>query len=318
MMIDGFCAAIVAFALLSADAPSAAPSPPHPRPVVVGHSTLEVQCGPLGTSLPADWYFPRLGPRKATGLVWLQHAFFRTKANIASLAHHIAAHTRAIVVAPTISSDPFAPGGCWINGAPMHGAVAKLFVERFALRQSAAAAKGKHVSLPRPFVLSGHSAGGNLATAAAGYAMRALRRDRGDLRAVVLYDAVDNQGAMSEALERLNRRRRPAPVLQIASPPSACNAFGSGTRALVAARPGRFVGVQLVDGTHVDAEGPDSDPLARAVCGDPLEVNVNAVRSIASGWVTDALTGSSIGLVGGSPGEGVPVDGATAVVLPAP
>lgn len=313
-MIDGLCAAIVALTLLPGEAASASP-PTHPGAVTVGHSSLEVPCGPWGTSLPVDWYFPGPGSRKATGIVWVQHGFFRTKANIASLAQYIAAHTRAIVVAPTISSNPFAVAGCWINGAPMHRAVAELFAERSALRRSADAAKGKHVSLPRPFVLSGHSAGGNLATAAAGYATHP-GGDIADLRAVVLYDAVDNQGAMNEALGRLTGGVD-RPVLQIASPPSACNAFGSGTRALVAARPGRFVGVQLVEGTHVDAEGPDSDPLARALCGYPREVNVDAVRSIASQWVTNALTGSSIGIVGGSPGEAVKVNGATAIVLPA-
>jgi hypothetical protein len=105
-------------------------------------------------------------------------------------------------------------------------------------------------------------------------------------------------------------------VLQIAAPPSACNAFGSGTSALLAARRGHFVGLQLVGGTHVDAEGPDSDPLAWLACGIPRPENVVALRTIATDWIRNALTGSAGGIVGGTPGERIKVDGATAVVLP--
>jgi len=286
IMPAGLCAALVALTLtltpLSAEVASAAPPPTHRGAILVGHSRLDVPCGPLGTRLSADWDFPRRRSRHPTGIVWVQHGFFRTKANIASLARHIAAHTGAIVVAPTISSNPFALGGCWINGAPMHRAIAALFAERAALQRSADAARGAHVPLPRPFVLSGHSAGGNLATAAAGYTTLPGGAIA-DLRSVVLYDAVDNQGAMNDALGRLTGGDD-RPVLQIAAPPSACNAFGSGTRALVSARPGRFVGVELVNGTHVDAEGPDSDPLARAVCGYPRQENVRpCARSPHSG-----------------------------------
>jgi dienelactone hydrolase len=315
-VMSGLCAMLLALSLAAAfaEAPSAAPRRWHHRAVFVGHAPLKVRCGSYGTTLPADWYFPGPASRKASGLVWVQHGFFRTKQNIASLARYIAAHTRAIVVAPTISSNPFAPGGCWINGAPMQRAVAELFAQRSALQRSADAARHMHVALPAPFVLTGHSAGGSLATAAAGYTTLAGGAIA-DLRAVVLYDAVNNASAMNDALGRLTGADD-RPVLQIASPPSPCNAFSSGTRALLSARPGRFIGVQLVGGTHIDAEGPDSGPFARAVCGSPLKVNITAVRSIASDWITNALTGSSNGIVAGSPGEAIPVNGAIAIVLP--
>ncbi len=288
---------------------------PRPSAVTVGHSQLDVPCGPTGTPTPADWYFPtsRQGPR---GVVWLQHGFFRSNVNIVSLASYIAAHTNAIVVAPAFSSNPFAAGGCWINGTPMHRAVAGLFATRAALQRSADAARGRHVPLPRAFVLTGHSAGGNLATAAAGFTTLPGGAI-GELRGVVLYDAVDYQGDMSAALARLSGRYD-RPVLQIASPPSLCNAGAAGTRALVAARPGRFVGVELLGGTHVDAEGPNSDPFAEWLCGHPLTANVEAVRTIAADWITSLFTGSSPGILGGAPGQRIAVGGATAVVLPAP
>jgi hypothetical protein len=75
---------------------------------------------------------------RPTGIVWLQHAFFQTKDNLVALAQSIAANTGAIVVAPTITSNPLATGGCWINGPPMARAVADLFVaEPSALQTSA-------------------------------------------------------------------------------------------------------------------------------------------------------------------------------------
>ena len=222
----------------------------------------------------------------------------------------------AIVVAPHDHLNPLAAGGCWINGAPMARAVADLFAaDRSALQTSANAARGGRVWLPHRFVLSGNSAGGNLATGAAGDT--ALPGgDIADLRGVVLFDAVDYGTSMQNALARLTGVDERS-VLQIASPPNPCNAFGSGTAALLSARPDRFVGVELVDGTHLDAEGPNIGPLAEAVCGHPQTVNVDAVRVLAADWITNALTGSSLGIVGGSPGAAIPVGGATAMVLPA-
>jgi hypothetical protein len=152
------CLALALVAALALIAFSASPAPASPRvsagePVLVGHSTLQVPCGSAGTTLSADWYFPDAGVARPTGIVWLQHAFFQTKDNLVALAQSIAANTGAIVVAPTITSNPLAPGGCWINGAPMARAVADLFVAgRSALQTSADAAHGGRVWLPRPFV----------------------------------------------------------------------------------------------------------------------------------------------------------------------
>lgn len=247
------------------------------------------------------------------GLIYLQHGFFRSNNNMAAMAIQLADSTNSVVVVPTISSNPFATGGCWINGAPEQQAVAALFTgDRVALTASASAAAGHPVVLPRPFVLAGHSAGGNLATAVAGYTV-----DNGavsDLRAVVLFDAVDSGGQMAAALAKLtgvNDR----PVYQIASPCSLCNGFGSGTSALLDARPNRFVGVVVKHGTHIDAEGASTSVLAELVCGFPLPRNVAAVQTIAQGWILDAFTGSHTGL-SGAPGQLINVDGATVQVLP--
>jgi hypothetical protein len=291
---------------------AAAVDPPEARIAFGGHATLDVPCG-SGRPVAADWYFPR-DAAGATGIVWLQHGFLRTKRNVATLALRIATSTGAVVVAPTISSNPFEAGGCWINGDGMHMAVARLFADRTALETSAHAA-GWQGTLPRPFVLAGHSAGGNLAVAAAGFTT-ASGGAIDDLRAVVMLDGVDFAGQTAAALSRLTGAAR-RPVLQLASPPSPCNASGASTQALLATRPGEFVGVQLQNGTHLDAEGRDTDLLGVLVCGLPRPRNVLAVQRIASDWTANALTGSSLGIVDGAPGETVAVGSATAVVLPA-
>ena len=308
--------ATLGLAAFSARIAAAWPRASAREPTLVGHSSLQVRCGSAGTTLSTDWYFPDGAVGRPIGIVWLQHAFFQTKDNLVALAKSIAVNTGAIVVAPTITSNPLATGGCWINGAPMASAVADLFVAgRSALQMSADAARGGPVWLPRPFVLSGNSAGGNLVTGAAGDTTLP-GGDIVDLRGVVLYDAVDYGTSMQKALAQLSGIDD-RPVLQIASPPNPCNAFGSGTAALLSARPDQFVGVELVNGTHLDAEGPNIGPLAEAVCGQPQTVNVEAVRVLAADWITNALTGSSRGIGGGAPGEAISGGGATAIVLPA-
>ena len=231
--------------------------------ITVGHAPLVIPCGSDGTAVPAGWFFP--DRRRPTGVVWVQHGFFRAAANVLTLARYIAGHTGAVVVAPTVSSNPFTAAGCWINGPPMAQGVAALFAgSRKALQRSADTARGHHVTLPRPFVLTGHSAGGNLATSAAGATTLpggAIRH----LRGVVLYDAVDFDGAIATALGRLSGSDY-RPVLQIAAPPSTCNAFGSGTNALVTAR------VEASSGFN-SSEGPTStprDPTAIRLPGSPV------------------------------------------------
>jgi len=167
------------------------------------------------------------------------------------------------------------------------------------------------VTLPRQYVIAGHSAGGNLAAAAAGYTTTDDAVD--DLRAVVMFDGVDRDGVIASAAARLTGAYD-RPIYQIAGECSSCNAFGSGTTALVNARPDRFVGVRLEGGTHVDAEGRSAGLLASLVCGFPQPRNVEAVPAIAAGWITDAFTGSDVGVYG-EPGQRIPVGGATAVVL---
>ena len=293
--------------------------------VTMGRAQLAVPCN--CQAVDARWYFPNQ-EEEPTGVTYLQHGFFRNDANVSALAVQLAEQTNTIVVAPTITSNFFATDGCWINGDPMHQAVAGLFTEqnRTALQASATAAAidagmlspGQTLDLPDQFVLAGHSAGGNLVAAAAGYI--AADKDStaiDDLRAVIMFDGVDNNGAIGRGVGNLPDS---VPVYQIASPCGLCNGFGSGTTALENARPGEFVGVLLKHGTHIDAEGASSGFPAKLVCGFPRSANVAAVQLIAAGWIIDALHPDNprIGVYGplGST-ISVPTDAgtATAVVL---
>ncbi|OBF26850.1 hypothetical protein A5727_26645 [Mycobacterium sp. ACS4331] len=257
------------------------PSAPGPG-VTVGTSQLEIS---PGRTVEADWYFPDAEP---TGVIYLQHGFFRSRDNVSALAADLARSTGAVVVAPSLSSNFLTADGFWINGAPTQEAVAALFAgDREALSASAAAA-GFTGELPSAFVLAGHSAGGNLVTAAAGH-LADSGADLGDFKGVVLLDAVDSGGAMRTGLRRLESTG--IPVYQIAAEPCLCNAFGSGTEVLISERAGRFVGVLVAGGSHIDPEGVNSGPLAALACGPSKPQNSAAVPVLAAGWITDMLAG---------------------------
>ncbi|OBB57187.1 hypothetical protein A5757_21470 [Mycobacterium sp. 852013-51886_SCH5428379] len=278
------------------------PKIPDGSRVTLGRSTLEIPCGCEGTRVDATWYFPNQDT-EPDGLIYLQHGFFRDNRAMSALAVDLSERTNSVVVTPTLSSNFLTPSGCWINGEPMQQAVAALFEgDRRALTASAFAA-GYATTLPRRYVLSGHSAGGGLAVAVA-----VANGDDENLAGVVMFDGVTTTAErMSAALSVLPPRVQ---VLQIAAPPSPWNADGATTAALIAARPNEFVGVLLVNGTHIDAEGASSDALARLFVGVPTPANVEAVPAIAGQWISTLLAG---GRVVGAPAH--PVPGATAVPL---
>jgi acetyl esterase/lipase len=292
-----------------------AQSKPAGSQVLAGHSTLTIPCGRLGRRVPATWYYPTPQAGAPIGLLWVQHGFLRDKRNVADLARNLAETTKSVVVTPTLSSNALALEGCWLNGKPLQAAAAKLFEEGKALAKSARMAGFKE-TLPEYFVLSGHSAGGNFALSAAGFTTApggALPR----LKAVVMFDGVDYQGQMTSALNLLKGDAY-RPIWQVAAPPSSCNAMGAGTRALLDARPGEFVGVELMNGSHLDAEGANAGIAAALICGRRRPENVAVLRQIAGDWIVNAFTGTQKGIVKGVPGQEIPVGKALAIVLPAP
>jgi hypothetical protein len=100
------------------------------------------------------------------------------------------------------------------------------------------------------------------------------------------------------------------PVLLIGSPPSYWNQQGAAADSLVAARPGRFVGVILDGGSHADyvqGGNPVMQFIENVLVGFPQPRNIEAAQILAAGWITDMFAGTHDGICS-APGGVFPVD----------
>ena len=306
--------------------PAAARTPDQAAPVTgvkTGHSRLDIPLGDNGYRTRADWYLPTQadGTVAATGVIWLQHGFLGNKAFVSALAKNIAQQTNSIVVAPNLSSFPLACSACWINGAPLQEAVASMFLDDRASLTASALAAGYLGALPDDFVLSGQSAGGGFATAVGGYYATEPTSD-GSLRGVVMFDGFAFNGVLATGLKKLDDPF--VPVYQIAAPAQSWNGNGASTAELVAARPGRFVGVTLAGGSHSDSligSSPLTDLLLQLVTGFSPAGNTAAAYTLATGWINDMYRGlgpaDGTGIYG-APDQYIVMGDASAVVLAPP
>ncbi|OBB71323.1 hypothetical protein [Mycobacterium sp. 852014-52144_SCH5372336] len=294
--------------------------------VTVRSSTLRIDCACAegeGVEVPADWYIPQTadGAPPPDRLVYLQHGFLASAPWYSHTAAALAERTNSIVVAPSISSNFFALDGCWLGGAPMHEAMAGLFDgENTALLESARAA-GYSGPIPDRVVLMGHSLGGGAVSGVAGYMVDKQTVDR--LAGVVLLDgvALGDPAVMTESLRKVPQD---IPIYQLAAPVYMWNNFGAGLDATLAARPGQFVGVTLVNGSHVDAMR-GGNPLIQfaqeLVAGFSRPENSAAAQMLMVGWVNDMFDpeGAKEGVYL-QPGEqysfDTPAGRATVVALP--
>ena len=252
--------------------------------VTIGRSTL-VLPNSNGYAVPATWYFPNHDDAPV-GLIYLQHGAWRTDTNVSALAQQLADRTNSIVVTPAVPTNGFDRYD--IYGEPIERAVAALFGgDRSALTASAAAAAGHPVTLPQQVVLAGHSAGGNLVAAAAGYLADA--GGAGNLKGVMLFDAVhdgDGQTGMAKL-----KGAKAVPVMSISASPCWCSGYGAQTNTTINSAPDKFVGIMLVGGGHLDAEGASTDSVGIAGCGPaPTPQNAGAVQTITAAWITDVFT----------------------------
>jgi hypothetical protein len=103
------------------------PAVPAGSTVQVGRSTLHIYCG-TGYTAQADGYFTT-GPQPPTRLIYFQHGILASDAFYNATAAELAENNDAIVVAPTITSNPFACDGCQLAGDQMHVAIAQLFLD---------------------------------------------------------------------------------------------------------------------------------------------------------------------------------------------
>ncbi|MGZ8776523.1 MAG: hypothetical protein ACXWZ5_11425, partial [Mycobacterium sp.] len=214
--------------------------------VRTGNAVLDIPCGDNGYAAPATWYFPTQadGTVAANGVVWLQHGFLGFNPWYSDMAQAIAQETNSIVVAPTIFwfDTPLCPG-CFLGGEAMREAAASMFGgSRSALTVSANAA-GLQGPLPEKFILTGHSAGGNFATAVGALITETDQVD--NLLGVVMFDGVSQAPLFTDSLEALDAAQ--IPDYQVSAPPQRWNAWGATTESMVANYPDRFNGLQIIN-----------------------------------------------------------------------
>jgi hypothetical protein len=291
------------------------PQLPPGSTVTVQSSTLQLAPGQV---VPADWYVPEnANPGR---LIYFQNGFIVNASAYSYTLAALAQNTDSIVVAPSISSNCFATDGFWLAGVPAQQAVANLFTgDRDALTASASAALGNSVTLPQNVVFVAHSYGANTVLGAA--ADMVANGTIGDLAGIVLLDGVPTEATAVPALATI-----PAtiPVYDIASPPYFWSGYGLLSNALVAARPGQFTGVQLVNGVHVDSM-QGGNPLIQFAgylgTGFSTPANIAAVKTLASGWINDMFTGTHDDGIYAAPGATIQIPSdagtATATALPA-
>ena len=207
--------------------------------------------------MPADWYIPA-GAEPPTRLIYLQHGFLAQGPWYSHTAAALTEQTNSIVVAPSITSNFLSCDACWLGAPPMQKAVANLFEDDNTALADSALAAGYTGPIPDRVVLVGHSLGGGLVAGTAGYMVDNGTADR--LAGVIMLDGV-------------------------------------GTSALLQARPepGRFLGVTLVNGSHVDSMR-GGNPLIQfsqeLVAGFSKPQNVAVAQILMVGWANDMFAGN--------------------------
>jgi acetyl esterase/lipase len=260
--------------------------------VTVYSSRLRIDCGCApgeGEEVPVDWYIPENPDPER--IIYLQHGFLAAGPWYSYTAATLAEQTNSIVVAPSITSNFLAYDQCWLGGAPMHQAMAGLFdPNNTALADSLSATEYEGELSWSKVVLMGHSLGGGAVSGIAGYMTDEGTADR--LAGVVLLDGVGLNGEMANDLSKVDGD---IPIYQLAAPKYMWNSFGSGTAALIEARPDAdFYGVTLVGGSHVDSMRGGNFLIQfsqQLVAGFSKPQNVAAAEILMVGWVNDMFDG---------------------------
>jgi len=295
-------------------------------------SILGIPLGQISYPAPALWYFPTQanGSMQPNGTIYLQHGFAAIGWFYQPLGIQLAGSTDSVVVTPTVNSLIPLPFGASLNSPQMQQGVASLFLGSETALNISASHAGFQGTLPQNFILSGHSAGGGLATIAAGDYLADLGTNADNLKGVVTFDGVAN-GSAAYAAAIANLQAAHTPVYVVAAPPQSWNAFGATTNELVSLYPNNFVGVELAGGSHVDSmlgNKPVIDLVLQLVTQFSPPGNTQAVYTLSSGWINDIYTGHGpsdplYGIYGPGTGVYVPPGGqqiilgqATGIVLP--
>lgn len=279
-------------------------------PSLPPNSTVTVRSSSIvlsnGQRIKANWYYPE-GDVVPDKLIVLQHGLLALGPMYSYTAADLAASTGSIVVTPSIPSNIFAGDDHWLGGEGMAKAIADLFVgERTALTDSARAAgfatrygvDPATAQLPEKFGLAGHSLGGQLVSAAAGYLV-----DNGaveNLVGVITLDGVPTGTTMVDTLAKLSAYEdatgRFIPIREIGAPSNFLNSTSNVKEALNEARPGRFNGVVLKGGVHMDSMRGGNPPIQFAAfiaAGFPKPQNQAAVTVLATTWFNEWFSGDT-------------------------
>ncbi|OBK18315.1 PE family protein [Mycobacterium asiaticum] len=272
--------------------------------VRIGFSFLQIPVGPssfLGLTIPqfsypapALWYFPTqaAGAVNATGTVYLQHGFAAIGWFYQPLAIELASQTNSVVFTPTIPSVPL-PFGLSLGSPQMQQGMGSLFLGNHTALNAAAHWAGFEGTLPQDFVLTGHSAGGGLATMAASNYLTNLGAGTNHLLGVVMFDGVaNNAAAFGSAVANL--QAADIPLYAVVAPPQPWNAYGATTTQLASLYPGQFSGIEIVGGSHVDSMlggNPLVDLAAQLLTGFSPPGATAAVYTLATGWINDIYAG---------------------------
>ena len=282
-------------------------------PVLPPGSTVTVRNSSItlstGQRVAANWYYPEVdeGDPPPTRMVLLNHGLLALGPMYSYTAANLAEETQSIVVTPSLPSNFFAGGTYWLGSAEMASAVAGLFVgDRAALTKSALDAgyatqyglDPVTAKLPQKFGLAGHSLGGNLVAAAAGFLAENGAAD--DLVGVITLDGVPTGTTMVDALRKLDDYEALTdhyiPIREIGAPSNLFNSTSNVKEALSTARPDRFNGVVLTDGVHMDSMR-GGNPLiqfaAYLVAGFPQPQNPPAVDTLTAQWFDEWFDGDT-------------------------
>ncbi len=261
--------------------------------VTVRTSTLHLDCGCTGdgVDVQADWYAPETeeGQAPPDQLIYLQHGFLARGPWYSYTAAALAKQTNSIVVAPSITSNFLAADACWLGATPMHEAMARLFDDDNTALADSAEAAGYSFAIPDRVVLIGHSLGGGAVIGIAGAMADNETEDR--LAGVIMLDGVPFDPKAAESIKKVDPD---IPIYNLASPRYFWNQFGVGSDALLEARPGKFIGVTLKDGSHVDSMR-GGNPLIQfgqeLVAGFVRPENGDAAQILMIDWTKDMFAG---------------------------
>lgn len=282
-------------------------------PVVPRGSSVTVKTSTLKIddqhTVPAHWYYPK-GDEPPQRIIYLQHGFLGVGAMYSYTAANLAETTNSIVVVPTLTSNRNVADGFWLGSDQALRATSALFLgDREALTDSAIAAGyaqryGAEVALPERFALVGHSLGGNLVAGAAGYYADAVAAGgvANQLAGVVLLDAAPQGSVLSDALVKLDGVGTYIPVFELGAPKE----FRRVDADLTEHRPGRFNGLVLENGKHLDSMDGGTwliQFVSHVYQGFPTTQNQAAAQMIIGGWVGDILDGRIDPLTGRCDGD---------------